>query len=77
VYQEAGEWDRAKALFERYLVAEPDNEKGLAEIGAYYLLHGDRARAEQLFDHSFRVSPDELWATIAAADAYLNVKPEE
>jgi predicted Zn-dependent protease len=77
VYQEAGEWDRAKALFERYLVADPDNEKDLAEIGAYYLLHGDRARAEQLFDHSFRVSPDELWATIAAADAYLNVKPEE
>ncbi|GAA4999453.1 hypothetical protein FNZ56_11495 [Pseudoluteimonas lycopersici] len=77
VYQEAGEWDRAKALFDRYLAAEPDNEKGLAEIGAYYLLHGDRARAEQLFDRSFQVSPDELWATLAAADGYLNVKPEE
>jgi len=77
VYQEAGEWDRAKALFDRYLVAEPDNEKGLAEVGAYYLLHGDRARAELLFDRSFRASPDELWATIAAAGAYLGVKPEE
>ena len=77
VYQEAGEWERSKALFERYLVAEPNNEKGLAEIGAYYLLHGDRARAEQLFDRSFKTSPDELWATLAAADAYLNVKPEE
>jgi len=77
VYQEAGEWDLAKAMFERYLAAEPDNEKGLAEIGAYYLLHGDRARAEQLFDRSFQVSPDELWATLAAAGAYLNVRPEE
>lgn len=77
VYQEAGEWERAKPLFDRYLASNPDDEKGLAEVGAYYLLHGDRARAEQLFDRSFQASPDELWATLAAADAYLNVKPEE
>lgn len=77
VYQEAGEWDRAKPLFDRYLAANPKDEKALAEVGAYYLLHGDRARAEQLFDRSFQVAPDEVWATIAAADAYLNVKPEE
>lgn len=77
VYQEAGEWDRAKSLFDRYLAAEPDNEKALAEIGAYTLLHGDRARAEQLFDRSFQASPDELWATLSAAGAYLGVRPEE
>jgi tetratricopeptide (TPR) repeat protein len=77
VYQEAGEWDRAKALFDRYLASNPEDEKALAEIGAYTLLHGDRARAEQLFDRSFQASPDEVWATLAAADAYLNVKPEE
>jgi cytochrome c-type biogenesis protein CcmH/NrfG len=64
-------------LFERYLAANPDNEKALAEIGAYYLLHGDRARAEQLFDRSFQVSPDEIWATLSAASAYLGVKPQE
>lgn len=77
VYQEAGEWDKAKPLFDRYLASNPDDEKGLAEVGAYYLLHGDRAGAEALFDRSFQSSPDELWATLAAADAYLNVKPEE
>ena len=77
VYQEAGEWDRAKPLFDRYLAANPKDEKALAEVGAYYLLHGDRARAEQLFDRSFQVAPDEVWATISAADAYLGVKPEE
>jgi tetratricopeptide (TPR) repeat protein len=77
VYQEAGEWDKAKPLFDRFLAANPNDEKGLAEVGAYYLLHGDRAGAEALFDRSFQSSPDELWATLAAADAYLNVKPEE
>jgi tetratricopeptide (TPR) repeat protein len=77
VYQEAGEWGKAKPLFDRYLASNPKDEKALAEVGAYYLLHGDRASAEQLFDRSFQASPDEVWATISAADAYLNVKPEE
>lgn len=77
VYREAGEWDRAKPLFERYLASNPNDEKGLAEVGAYYLLQGDRFRAEQLFDRSFQASPDEVWATLAAADAYLGVKPQE
>lgn len=75
VYQEAGEWERARPLFDRYLAANPRDEKALAEVGAYYLLHGDRAGAEALFDRSFQVS--EVWATIAAADAYLGVKPQE
>jgi predicted Zn-dependent protease len=64
-------------LFDRYLASNPKDEKALAEVGAYYLLHGDRASAEALFDRSFQASPDEVWATISAADAYLNVKPEE
>ena len=77
VYQEAEEWDRAKALFDRYFASNPDDAKGLAEVGAFYLLHGDRTRAEQMFDRAFRADPDEVWVTVAAADGYLNVKPEE
>lgn len=76
VYREAGEWPRAKALFDRALAMEPKEEKWLAEVGAYYLLNGDRAGAEALFDRSFRQG-DELWATVAAAGAYLDVVPQE
>ena len=77
VYQEAGEWDRAKSLFDRYFASNPDDAKGLAEVGAYYLLHGDRARAEQMFDRAFQADPNEVWVTVGAADGYLGVKPEE
>lgn len=76
VYQEAGEWTKAKELFDRFVKASPKNEKGLAEVGAYYLLNGDRATAEDLFDRSFRLE-SEMWATVSAAGAYLGVKPQE
>jgi DNA-binding SARP family transcriptional activator len=76
VYREAGEWARAKPLFDKYAAEHPKDEKELAEIGAYYLMNGDRATAENLFDRSFAVS-SELWATVAAAGAYLGVVPQE
>lgn len=76
VYREAGEWDKAKAMFDRFLSVNDDDETKLAEIGAYYLIQGDRAGAERLFDRSFKAKPD-LWATVAAAGAYLDVAPQE
>ncbi len=76
VYREAGEWAKAKPLFDRYLSTNPEDEKALAEVGAFYLLNGDRAGAERLFDRSFAVT-SEVWATIAAAGAYLGVAPQE
>ncbi|HEX6642902.1 MAG TPA: tetratricopeptide repeat protein, partial [Thermoanaerobaculia bacterium] len=50
VYWEAGEWDKAREAFEKSLAKNPNDDKGLAELGAYYLLKGDRAKAEELFD---------------------------
>ena len=76
VYREAGEWAKAKPLFDRFAANNPDDEKGLAEIGAFYLLNGDRATAEKLFARSFDVAA-EFWATVGAAGAYLGVVPEE
>lgn len=76
VYAEAREWPKAKALFDRFVAESPKDEKGLADVGAYYLLNGDRATAERLFDRSFE-RKGELWATISAAGAYLGVPPQE
>lgn len=77
VYREAGDWEQAKALFERSLRENPDDSKGMAEVGAYYLMRGDRAAAEALFDRSFKLESDEVWSTIAAAGSYLGVPPQE
>ena len=75
VYREAGEWNRAKPMFDSYVAKNPKDEKEIAEVGAYYLLAGDRDTAESLFDKSFAITP-ELWATIPAAGAYLGVVPQ-
>lgn len=76
VYAEAGEWTRAKPLFDEAIRLEPKDETWLAEVGAYYMLNGDRETAESLFDRSFK-RDTELWATVSAAGAYLGVEPQE
>ena len=76
VYQEAGEWEKARPLFDSALRHDGGDETDLATVGAYYLLNGDRAKAEKLFDRSF-AEKAEVWATVAAAGAYVGVKPQE
>lgn len=76
VYREAGDWPKAKAIFDKYLQENPNDDKGLAEVGSYYLLNGDRATAEQLFQRSFKLE-SEMWSTVSAAAAYLGVEPQE
>lgn len=77
VYAEAGEWAKAKPLFDDFLARNPDDAKGLAEVGALYLLHGDRATAERMFDRALEIESDDPWMTEHMAGAYLGVKPQE
>lgn len=77
VYSEAGEWAKAKPLFDRYFKSTEDDATGFAEVGALYMLNGDRGTAEQMFDRSVQIEPEDLWATLHIAGAYLNVKPQE
>lgn len=75
IYREAGEWARAKPMFDAYVAKNPKDKTEIAEIGAWYLLAGDRDSAERLFDKSFAIT-NEVWATLAAAGAYLGVAPQ-
>ena len=75
-YAEAGDWTQARPLYDRYLEANPGDETELAEVGAHYLLNGDRETAERLFDRSFGIAT-EFWATLSAAGAYLGVAPQQ
>jgi tetratricopeptide (TPR) repeat protein len=77
VYAEAGEWAKAKPLFDRFLTANPDDAKGLAEVGAHYLLQGDRATAERMFDSALEIENDDPWMSQHMAGAYLGVVPQE
>ncbi|QNP39733.1 tetratricopeptide repeat protein [Lysobacter solisilvae (ex Woo and Kim 2020)] len=77
VYAEAGEWAKAKPLFDGFLARNPDDGKGLAEVGAHYLLQGDRATAERLFDRALEIENNDPWMSEHMAGAYLGVKPQE
>ena len=77
VYAEAGEWNKAKPLFEQFLAANPDDAKGIAEVGAYYMLQGDRATAERMFARALELEDNDPWMTEHMAGAYLGVKPQE
>lgn len=74
-YAEAGNWNKARPLFERYLVRNDDDYRAFADVGAFYLLQGDREHAEKLFDQAFEMET-EFWSTMSAAGAYLGIAPE-
>lgn len=76
VHAEAGEWTKAKPLFERFIAMNDYDEKELAEIGAHHMLNGDRTAAEALFAKSIEKDPRNTWATMRMAGAYLGVRPQ-
>lgn len=73
IYYRAGDWEKARAAFEQVVERAPKDEDWLAEIGAYYNLQGDRAKAEELFARSFKLDPDNLYNTLKAAGSYVGV----
>ena len=77
VYAEAGDWDKAKPLFDRFLADNPDDAKAFAEVGANYMLHGDRTTAERMFAQALEMEDGDPWMTEHMAGAYLGVKPQE
>jgi tetratricopeptide (TPR) repeat protein len=77
VYYEAGDWEKAQGAFEKVLKLTPDDADWLAEVGAYYLVKGDRARAEQLFQHSLAVDPESMRNVLRMAGGYLGLAPRE
>jgi tetratricopeptide (TPR) repeat protein len=76
LYAEAGEWPKAKEAFDKAIVLEPKDAEYAAEVGAYYNLNGDRARAEELFARSFARKGDNVWNTLNVAGSYVGVRPQ-
>lgn len=76
IYREAGDWARAKPLYDSVAQMAPGDEDWLAEIAAEHLLAGDRARAEELFAASLQLDPSNLHNTLRMAGAYLGVRTD-
>ena len=73
VYAEAGENDRAEQLFLRALAAEPKDDSGHAEVGAWYIRIGQREKGEELLAKAFARNSDEIWHYVRAGEAFMGV----
>jgi tetratricopeptide (TPR) repeat protein len=76
VYAEAGENERAEQLFLKALAADPKDDSGHAEVGAWYIRIGQREKGEQMLVKAFARSPDEIWHYVRAGEAFMGVSPK-
>jgi tetratricopeptide (TPR) repeat protein len=75
-YADAGNWEKAKAAFQRVETMEPDDTDWLVEVGAYYNLNGDRQKAEELFGRAFARPTGNPYNVAKAAGSYVGVTPQ-
>lgn len=76
LYAEADENAKAEEFFQKALVAEPKDDSGQAEVGAWYIRRGQREKGEELLTKAFARNADELWHYVRTAEAFLNVAPK-
>ena len=76
VYNEAGEWDKAKMAYQKALDLEPKDAPWLAEYGALLNKKGERETAEALFVKSFDIESEDFWNVLHAAGSYYGVGPQ-
>jgi tetratricopeptide (TPR) repeat protein len=73
VYAEAGDNDKASALYEKMLAIDPKDDSSQAEVGAWYIRIGQRAKGEALLAQALARRPNEPGYYVRAAEALLGV----
>jgi len=76
VYSEVGENAKAEELFLRALAAEPKDDSGQAEVGAWYIRTGQREKGEELLSKAFARNSEDIWHYVRAGEAYMGVSPK-
>lgn len=76
VYAEAGENERAEQLFLRALAADPKDDSGQAEVGAWYIRIGQREKGEEMLSKAFARSSEDIWHYVRAGEAFMGVSPK-
>jgi tetratricopeptide (TPR) repeat protein len=73
VYAEAGENDKASALYERMLAIEPKDDSSQALLGAWYMRIGQRERGEMFLGQALQRRPNASDYYLRAAESLLSV----
>lgn len=76
VYAEAGENAKAEQLFLRALAADPKDDSGQAEVGAWYIRTGQRDKGEELLAKAFSRNSEDIWHYVRAGEALMGVSPK-
>jgi len=73
IFAAAGENAQAETYFQRALAADPNDDTGQSEIGAWYIRTGQREKGEELLAKALAKNPEEVWHYVRASEAYLSV----
>lgn len=75
IYAEAKENGKAEEYFTKALTADPKDDSGHAEVGAWYIRIGQREKGEEELAKAFAKHPDEVWHYVRAAEGLLGAPP--
>jgi tetratricopeptide (TPR) repeat protein len=73
VYAEAGDTAKAEENYGKMLVLDPEDDSQLAEVGAWYIRIGQRAKGEQYLAKAFQKGPHDPLHYVRAAEGLLGV----
>lgn len=73
IYSDGGDKSQADSYFQRAVAADPKDDTGQSEIGAWYIRNGQRDKGEELLAKALAKNPDDVWHYIRASEAYLGV----
>ncbi len=73
VYAEAGENDKASAVYERMLALDPKDDSSQALVGAWYLRIDQREKGEALLEKALQRRPNASDYYVHAAESFLGV----
>lgn len=74
LFAEAGENAKAEQFFQKALAADPLDDSGQIEVGAWYIRTGQREKGEALLAKAFAKNPDEFWHYLQMAEAFLDIE---
>ncbi len=75
IYAAASENAKAEEFYLKALAADPKDDTGRAEVGAWYIRQGKRDKGEELFAQAFAKHADDVWHYVRASEALLGVPP--
>lgn len=76
LYIEANEPAKAEECYQKALAADPKDDSGQAEIGAWYIRAGQREKGEAVLAKAFAKNPDEFWHYMRMAEAFYDLPPK-